>query len=333
MYRLRLCRPISTHLRRFSTSTTPKDISEETRQIVKEWKQGVLNYKKVTHDTVTASPINLLANTLNTTAVPWRHEHLPPPGTEVPPTWHHLYFPPRTPEDELAHDGYETDLLPPAPFVHRMWKRAQITFSDTNPLRVGQEMTMTTTLDAIDHCMTSKGEGVFVDIKKDIHTSLGLSISEVRRLVYLTQQSSPTCATDGIIYARRPEVYTVMTPSQILLFRYSALTFNAHLIHYDHSYSTEKEHYEGGCLVHGPLSSTLLMNLLQLNIKEKVKLLSYRCLMPLYVHRHLTLCMKAVKDDEEETIGYDVWILNNKGRLAVKGYAEILEGSFRSARR
>lgn len=140
-------------------------------------------------DVVTASPLNLLANTLNESALPFKHNVMPESGTIVPATYHHVYFPPRTPEEALASDGYETDFVPPPPYVQRLWGGAELTFSSTNPLRVGDSVTMTTTVDRVEQRAESS---VFVWLNKDIYNTHGWSMREKRCLVYLHQDASPS---------------------------------------------------------------------------------------------------------------------------------------------
>ncbi|KAI9025184.1 hypothetical protein CLU79DRAFT_78749 [Phycomyces nitens] len=278
--------------------------------------------KIITHDHLTASPLNLLANTLNDQTVPYRHAVLPTPDTEIPPTWHHVYFPPRTPEDELALDGYETDFFPPPPFVQRMWAGATLSWNTENPLRIGQQATMSTTLDKAEYQQGRMGESVFVHLGKNISNDQGWSMKEERSLVYLGDQSLSLGPIRTIRANKKPTFSRTMTPSSILLFRYSALTFNSHKIHFDHTYATTQEHHPA-CLVHGPLSSTLLMGLLRSHIQaldSKVKLFRYKCLLPLYVHQPLTLCGRESALDPKS---YELWIVNHDGHLAVKGSVEL----------
>lgn len=117
----------------------------------------------------------------------------------------------------------------------------------------------------------------------------------------------------------------VFSPSSLTLFRYSALTFNSHLIHYDHRYATEVEGYPK-CLVHGPLTCTLLLDLLAKNTNGFSKLrltkFTYRALSPLYVGDPIHLKGKWIKGDKNETL-CELWACNNQGALAMKGTAEL----------
>lgn len=119
------------------------------------------------------------------------------------------------------------------------------------------------------------------------------------------------------------------------MFRYSALTFNSHQIHFDHEYATKVENHPGknkllfshnlflsillACLVHGPLSGTLLLDLLRNQMTNKIKSFEYKCLTPLYVNKPLTLSGRKSNDPDR----YELWITNHLGHLAVKGSATI----------
>jgi 3-methylfumaryl-CoA hydratase len=109
----------------------------------------------------------------------------------------------------------------------------------------------------------------------------------------------------------------MLKPTPMTLFRFSALTFNSHLIHYDHVYSTTVEHQQG-CLTHGPLSFTLMINQLygHLDSSKKITSFNYRCLSPLVVNDEIKVCGKATGANE-----YDLWVLDKNGKVAVKGKA------------
>ncbi|KAI8384495.1 uncharacterized protein BYT42DRAFT_562703 [Radiomyces spectabilis] len=313
----------SQHTREHSTEST-----DSPAAIVDRWRQEMLQREVVTHDTLVASPFNLLANTLEESAVPFQHEQFPPNGTVIPATWHHVYFPPRMPNRDLACDGYETDFFPPSPFVQRMWGGAKYTWSP-NSLRVGQNVTMKTTMERTEHQQGRLGDSCFVWLNKDIENENGWSMQEQRCLVYLTRQDDRVTPSRAIPAKKTPAFSKIIHPASILLFRYSALTFNAHLIHYDHLYATGKEHHPA-CLVHGPLSGTMMMGLLRNHLADQGSLdearfrsFQYRCLMPLYVGQPLKLCGRRLPATTAGIEEYELWIANHQGNLAVKGTVEL----------
>lgn len=113
----------------------------------------------------------------------------------------------------------------------------------------------------------------------------------------------------------KPDFALEFKPTPMTLFRFSALTFNSHLIHYDHMYATTQEHQKG-CLSHGPMSFALMVNELTKQSGKFITDFKYRCLSPLVVNDPFTICGKQM-----ETNKYDVWISDHTGKLAVKGQA------------
>jgi 3-methylfumaryl-CoA hydratase len=132
----------------------------------------------VTHDHITPSAFNLFSNTLPTSSPTF-----PAANALLPPGWHHIYFPPRTPEADLATDGYEQEFFPPG-YSQRMWAGAQYSFSPDNPLRVGDYVTMKTYMDSID-INTAQAT---VWINKEISNKSGWSMTEKRCMVYHPHQ-------------------------------------------------------------------------------------------------------------------------------------------------
>lgn len=187
--------------------------------MIDTWTDSISSQRMITHDIITASPLNLLANTLDEPTVQYKHNILPTPGTIVPATWHHIYFPPRTVESELAHDGYESEFFPPSPFTQRMWAGATLTFNHhhhhhhhttastrkSRHLSVGDTVTMATYLDRCEFRPSSRlGDAVFVYLNKDIYCNgkdgahdddsffdnkKDWVMREQRCLVYATEQS------------------------------------------------------------------------------------------------------------------------------------------------
>ncbi|KAI8338121.1 hypothetical protein BC941DRAFT_374783 [Chlamydoabsidia padenii] len=310
---------------KFTTKTNPLNNTSspqsDRQQIVNRWANSLSTLKLSSHDTITASPLNLLANTLNETTVPYKNNTLPELGTIVPATWHHIYFPPRTIESCLAHDGYEADFFPPAPFTQRMWAGATLTFDQ--PLLVGDTVTMSTYLDHCEFRSSSRlGDAVFVYLNKDIYRQGDKDriMREQRCLVYATEQAQPT-STKFIKARKTPEFSMNVKPSPVQVFRYSALTFNAHRIHYDQHYTQTHEHHPD-CLVQGPLSSTWMMTLLRTHLANNHNLpldlaidsFDYRCLAPLYVNQPFAVCGRQSQNNQ-----FDLWITNHTDHLAVKG--------------
>lgn len=199
----------TSHIRRFThasndSGTKPTDTSSARQHMIDDWAHSLSSQRLLAQDTITASPLNLLANTLNEPTVPYKYDVFPTPGTIVPATWHHIYFPPRTTESSLAHDGYESEFFPPAPFTQRMWAGATLTYNPhLPPLAVDDTVTMATYLDHCDFRSSSRlGDAVFVYLNKDIFRQNAARdtdwvMREQRCLVYATEQSD-TLATKFI---------------------------------------------------------------------------------------------------------------------------------------
>lgn len=175
----------------------------------------------------------------------------------LPPLWHWCAFPPTAGMAELGVDGHPRlgGFLPPVRLDRRMWAGGALTFHA--PLRVGEPLVRRSSIRSVTEKDGSAGPMVFVTLDHEIIAGDGLAISEQQDIVYLQ-------IPDRFVPPRRLEApaqadLTETVPiTETLLFRYSAVTFNAHRIHYDLPYATETEHYPG-LVVHGPLQATLLI--------------------------------------------------------------------------
>jgi 3-methylfumaryl-CoA hydratase len=212
-------------------------------------------------DAIVAAPIAGLLATLDYD-VP-----TPRPGDPIPPLGHWLYFQPTRRQSEIGPDGHPKrgGFLPPVPLPRRMWAASRIEF--VTPLRVGQSLSRTSRIDDVRMKAGRTGVLVFVNVRHEIYGDNLLSITEEQDIVYrdIPRPGEPTpvgvTAPDNATWLRQIE------PDEVLLFRYSALTFNGHRIHYDRRYATTVEGYPG-LVVHGPLIATLLLDLLRRELPE-----------------------------------------------------------------
>jgi 3-methylfumaryl-CoA hydratase len=206
-------------------------------------------------DVVTAAPANLLRLTFG------RDEPELGPGDALPPGWQCLYFLPRFAPDALRPDGspLDTGVIPPMPLPRRMFAGERFRFH--RPLRIGETIRRETELADISTKTGGTGTLVFATVVQRIFTADGLAIEEERRTVFReevragerNQAPRREPAPDDVPWRLR------ITPDAVLLFRFSALTFNSHRIHYDRPWAMEREGY-AGLVVHGPLTSTLLID-------------------------------------------------------------------------
>ena len=209
-------------------------------------------------DDITAAPVRAMAATLD------RDDAAPVAGNRLPELWHWLYFLPHHRQSEIGVDGHAKrgGFLPPVPLPRRMWAGGRLQWEPGNPLRVGDAAKRVSTIAAVTHKTGRSGELVFVQVRHEVHNAHGLALTEEHDIVYRAAAApgeaapAPTPAPMDATFSR------TLVPDDVLLFRYSALTFNGHRIHYDRRYVTEVEGYPG-LIVHGPLIATLLVDLLR----------------------------------------------------------------------
>ena len=208
-------------------------------------------------DVAAAAPLAGLAALLDHDISPWL------PGT-VPPLAHWLYFLPTARQSTIGEDGHPrrdgAGLLPPVPLPRRMWAGSRIDF--LSPVAVGAALTRVTTIDAIKPKRGASGDLLFVTLRHDIAADGVAAIREEQNIVF--REPAPTAPAPAAVPVEPAEpepaeAVRSLSPDPILLFRYSALTFNAHRIHYDRDYARDVEGY-AGLVVHGPLIATLLMD-------------------------------------------------------------------------
>jgi len=251
-----------------------------------EW----IGREETRHDQITSWPLEALAATLD------RSDPPPRAGDAVPPLWHWLYFLPTERQSELGPDGHPQrgGFLPPIDLPRRMWAGSRFEFHD--PLRVGDQITRVSRIVSVHEKQGRSGALVFVVVRHEVSSPRGLALTEEHDIVYRdlarpgdpvpTPQPAPTeAAWDRIIH-----------PDDVLLFRYSALTFNGHRIHYDRRYCTDTEGYPG-LVVHGPLIATLLLDLLRRNLPDAmVTKFQFRAVSPLFDDAPFTVCGAADGD-------------------------------------
>lgn len=206
-------------------------------------------------DIATAAPLAGLAALLDHDVSPWV-------SGEVPPLGHWLYFLPDARQSIIGEDGHPrrdgAGLLPPVPLPRRMWAGSRIEF--LAPIAVGAALTRVTTIDAIKPKRGASGDLLFVTLRHDIAADGVPSIREEQDIVFREPASmAPATAPLAPQEPEPADAVRSISPDPVLLFRYSALTFNAHRIHYDRGYARDGEGY-AGLVVHGPLIATLLMD-------------------------------------------------------------------------
>jgi 3-methylfumaryl-CoA hydratase len=264
-------------------------------------------------DTVTPTPVAALAATLD------RDDPEPFAGMPLPPLWHWLYFLPLARQREIAADGHPRrgGFLPPVELPRRMWAGGRLEF--LRPLRVGDAMTRTSRIASIATKQARSGPLVFVTVEHTVVTDAGTALREEHDIVYRELPAPgapppvPAAAPTDEAFAR------TIVPDDVLLFRYSALTFNGHRIHYDRRYVTEVEGYPG-LIVHGPLIATLLVDLLRRERPEAtLTRFDFKALSPLFDLHPFTVCGRADGDHR-----YALWARDVEGALAMQATADVV---------
>jgi len=209
-------------------------------------------------DTVTPTPYAALSATFD------RDPERPSAGTPLPALWHWLYFLPLHKRSDIGPDGHAKrgGFLPPVPLPRRMWAGRQFEFRA--PIRIGDRMARTSTIDDVTTKEGRTGKLVFVRVCHELRTNGAAdpALVEFHDIVYRAAQRPGDIAAPAQKAEANAPWQREIVPDDVLLFRYSALTFNGHRIHYDRKYVTEVEGYPG-LIVHGPLIATLLMDLLR----------------------------------------------------------------------
>src|SRR5689334_22230548 len=285
------------------TATTTTDLSS--------W----IGKTETVDDTVTATPYAALSATLD------RPAERPPVGTALPPLWHWLYFLPLYKQSEVGPDGHAQrgEFLPPVPLPRRMWAGSEFEFGD--PLRVGDRVCRVSTIAAISEKSGRSGSLVFVKVRHELRRSgqTAVAIAETHDIVYREAARAGVIAPPAAAAPRDAAWERKVEPGAVLLFRYSALTFNGHRIHYDRRYVTEVEGYPG-LIVHGPMIATLLLDLLRYRHPEaEVVRYSFRAVRPTFDINPFFVCGEPLDDGKT----FHLWAKDHEGWLTMDATAVI----------
>lgn len=206
-----------------------------------------------------------------------------PVGDAIPPLWQWFYFLPKAPQSALDTDGHPKrgGFLPPIALPRRMFAGARMTLHA--PLRLGLPAERTGSIVKVEEKDGRSGRLAFVTVSYRFTQQGVLCIEEEQDIVY-REQGAPVAAPAELPWSPVPDGAhaRVITPDSRLLFRFSALTFNAHRIHYDRDYARDVEGYPG-LVVHGPLTAVLLMHLAtSMRPGEQLRHFSFRGIAPIF---------------------------------------------------
>jgi 3-methylfumaryl-CoA hydratase len=239
-------------------------------------------------------------------------------GEQAPLGLHWCLGTPLQPMSEIGEDGHPATggFLPPMPLPRRMWASGALSFSDR--LRIDDQVTITTTVEDVAAKQGRSGLLCFVTLKKVYETSRSVAICETQNIVYrepekpaqpVTPRTASSADRDGFPIVR------TMYASEVLLFRYSAITFNAHRIHYDSRYAIEVENYPD-LVVHGPLQATLLLQLAQEKLPDPVTDFEFRGVAPLFAHDTFSL-----RSGDRPAGGLALQVCNGAGEVTMTASA------------
>lgn len=233
-------------------------------------------------------------------------------GDALPPLWHWVYFTPNARASEIGPDGHPRrgGFLPPVELPNRMWAGGRLRFE--RPLRVGESLRRVSRILSCERKSGRSGDLVFVTVEHTISGADGAAaLVEEHDIVY--RNASPGGGKlAGEAVPAQADFRRSIDPDPVLLFRYSALTFNGHRIHYDHPYVTQVEGYPG-LIVHGPLIATLLLEAFrQADPDKRITRFSFRAVGPLFDIHRFDVCGRITGPDSAE-----LWTDEN-GRLTMK---------------
>jgi len=229
-------------------------------------------------------------------------------GHALPPFYHQIYFWDAQTPDKLGRDGHPAtgDFIPDMGLPRRMWAAGKLIFHA--PLLAGSKAERSSQVEGVVRKDGRSGPLAFVRVRHDIKQRNALVLSEWQELVY--RQDENTARQEPQIAPMDETASQAFTYDETNLFRYSALTFNGHRIHYDADYARDIEGYDG-LVVHGPLHAHMLMSLAEAQLGT-LKEFSYRAISPLIVGEAVTYCWKDGA----------VWARSMDGRLIMNGTAK-----------
>ena len=251
---------------------------------------------------------------------------LPRPHPAIMPQGIHFALcTPEAPTATLGEDGHPArddapdSFLPPFPLPRRMWASSKIHFHA--PIAIGAVIEQTSRIAAISEKRGSSGPLAFVDVSRETRSNGTLAVVETQSIVYLEaakgglKRSEPPL-DEAVFDPAGWDAHRIVTPDARLLFRYSALTFNTHRIHYDAPYASEVEGYRG-LVVHGPLTASLLLQLAASELGEnRLRSFAFRGLSPAIAGEPLHLVMRKGE------AGYDLAAFADDGRQVTAASAK-----------
>ena len=287
-------------------SAMDRDMDIET---LRQW----IGRTETLEDEITAFPTRALGATLDLM--------MPPvvKGSAIPPLWHWLYFHQPAVRSQLGEDGHPArgGFLPPVPLPRRMWAGGRLQFHQ--PLWVGEVASKHSRILDVSLKTGRTGSLAFVTVEHKYCSVRGLAVTEQQDIVY-REESPPGAPLPPPVLAPTDEEWSHdIVADSVLLFRFSALTFNGHRIHYDQDYSRDVEHYPG-LVVHGPLLAMLLLETARRKFSDGAILsFEFKGVRPTFVGQRFQVCGKR----EANGTTVQLWVRQEDGALAMSASAQI----------
>jgi 3-methylfumaryl-CoA hydratase len=291
---------------RLSTTDFRRASMAENLEQLKDW----IGQKEGGTDYVTVPLVERLAATLDLEAFPRE-------GEPLPVGWHMALFPRVVRQSQVGRDGHPErgDFLPPVPLPRRMFAGRRVTFRDD--LLVGEKVHKQSEIANVTIKEGRTGKMVFVTVRHDIHNPRGLAIVEEQDIVY-RDDPDPNAPKPAPQSAARTATWAQpFMPEPVVLFRFSAVTFNGHRIHYDHPYVTDVEGYEG-LVQNGGLTTLLVSELARLRSKRPIRSMTSRNVRPLFANHEFMVCGEPSADGSAAKM----WVADHEGALALSGEIE-----------
>jgi 3-methylfumaryl-CoA hydratase len=254
-----------------------------------------IGHPRVDEDVIGARHARLMAATVDHPAPEAIRD-----GEALPPLWHWIYFLEGLPPGALGRDGHPArgGFLPPVPLANRMWAGGRLAF--LAPVPIGARVRKTSRVLAVDHKAGRAGDLVFVTVLHELAALSGeLLIREEHDIVYKDASSPPATPAGSAEPLPADTRCRPFAPTSTTLFRYSALTFNGHRIHYDQDYCRQVEGY-ANLVIHGPLTATMLAGFAVETSGRRLREFSYRGRRPALLGDALTLT--AIVDGDRASL-------------------------------
>ncbi|NTV87103.1 MAG: acyl-CoA dehydrogenase [Burkholderiaceae bacterium] len=268
--------------------------------------QDWVGRKEELQDRVYSTPAKACALNLDYRDFPVRE------GDLLPELWHWLYFLPLVASAEIGPDGHPKrgGFLPPVTLERRMWASGRLTFHQD--IFIGEEIGKASEILKVSEKEGKAGRMVFVTVRHSIHSARGVAVEEEQDIVYLPMPKAfVPAAPDPLPEDLQWKEACAVDP--VRLFRFSALTFNSHRIHYDLKYATDVEKYPG-LVIHGPLQALLLLESAKRNNPgRKPARYGFRAMRPLFEFDRVFVCGRLNPDG-----GHELYTANGDGNIAMQ---------------